>query len=330
MINALSSVTTFAIKRVQLSQDVTTMLLKSLKTTPLLTLMLSKNNLGKHGLEFVADVLDTSTSLTRLYIDSNPIESKDVAATFANALIKHPSLKTLLLDKCGIGQNDGIMDILVPALLRLVQVSLDSNSIGSYGGGAKLISDNLASNPKLRALHLNGNLLNDSDAKMLAGCLKTNTNLRALRIAGNRITGSGMTALYLSVNNIFGLNKLYDSNHTCSLDFGDKGPEVTWSRKCHFDFDWINTTTDPVHNRNNKFLLLIHDGGGKYLKDTPIEIIPMVLALLRSTAKKERELNVLFGFVSEWNMPLLYTSCAGPQLRRSKRIHKKMVMKYMG
>ena len=109
-----------------------------------------------------------------------------------------------------------------------------------------------------------------------------------------------------------------------------RGPEVTWSRKCHFDFDWINATTDPIHNKNNKFLLLLHDGGGKYLKDTPIEIIPMVLALLRSTAKKECELNVLFGFVREWNMPLLYTSCAGPQLRRSKRIHKKMVMKYMG
>ena len=60
MINGLSSVGILAIKRVQLSQDVTTMLLKSLKTTPLLTLMLSKNNLGNHGFEFVADVLDTS------------------------------------------------------------------------------------------------------------------------------------------------------------------------------------------------------------------------------------------------------------------------------
>ena len=163
---------------------------------------------------------------------------------------------------------------------------------------------------------------------MLAGCLKTNTNLRVLNISGNRITRSGMIALYLSVNNVFGLNELYDSNHTCSLDFGDKGPEDTWLRQCHFDV--INTTTDPVHNKNRKFLGRLHDGGGKYLKDTPIEIIPMVLALLRSTAKKERELAVLFGFVREWNMPLLYTSCAGPQLRRSKRIHKKLVMKYMG
>ena len=40
-------------------------------------------------------------------------------------------------------------------------------------------------------------------------------------------------------------------------------------------------------------------------------------------------LNAVFKFIREWNMPLLYTSSIGPQVRRSHRIRNKKVVELM-
>ena len=88
----------------------------------------------------------------------------------------------------------------------------------------------------------------------------------------------------------------------------------------------INEHANPGINKNRKiFHLLPH-----YLKDdTPLQIIPKVLVLLHNVASNK--LDAIFGFMKEWNMPLLYTSrCLGKDPRRSHRLRKKMVMKYMG
>ena len=88
-----------------------------------------------------------------------------------------------------------------------------------------------------------------------------------------------------------------------------------------------------MFNKNLKiFKSLMRDdqrkNGLSYLKDTPIEVMPRLLALLDNTAMYR--LNALFRFMSEWSLPLLYTSRLGKEPRRSKRIRKKMVTEFMG
>ena len=100
------------------------------------------------------------------------------------------------------------------------QITLDDNQIGS--SGVKLISDCLASNPKLIILSLKDNSLNDDGAAMLAKSLKSNTNLRRLEIAGNNISEVGMKSFHSAIQDLSSLNAMSDSNHTCLVVDGDK------------------------------------------------------------------------------------------------------------
>ena len=88
---------------------------------------------------------------------------------------------------------------------------------------------------------------------------------------------------------------------------------------------------NPVTNKNLKLFGLLHEN---YLKeDTPLQIIPKVLVFLRSMSYESPsyELGAIFRFMKEWSMPLLYTNRRlGKDPRRSDRIRKKKVMKYMG
>jgi len=330
LVEALSSVTfsgsrrtciTFSITQMQLSKEVMDMLLQSLKKPPLIRIYLCNNGLGEDGYKWLIELLSTNTSLKSLYIESNPIESEAVTK-LANAVIDHPNMDNIMLDKCEIGQKDTVLKAVLP-LLCLKEVYLESNHIGSYG--AELISDSLATNPTIQRLNLRDNLLNDADAKKLSDSLKTNTNLQVLSLAGNLITRDGMTYLFLSLYDITSFNTISDSNHICFIKFTDK-EDV-------FKLNEVNKYTDPVFNKNLKiFKSLMRDdqrkNGLSYLKDTPIEVMPRLLALLDNTAMYR--LNALFRFMKEWSMPLLYTSRLGEEPRRSNRIRKKMVMKSMG
>lgn len=308
--------------RVQLSKEVMDMLLQSLKSVPLDRLAFYYNGLGKDGYSWLIEVLKSNTSLKTLSIESNPIESDVVATKLINVLIEHPNVDIIALDGCRLGQNNGVMNVILPALQHLTEVILRDNDIGSYG--ATLISGYLAKNPLIQKLLLDDNLLNDADAKKLSECLKTNNNLRVLDVSLNTITREGKVYLLLSIFNPTSLNSLSDSNHTCFIRLTDE-EDV-------FGLRSFNTFIDHEINKNVKLASPLQHGT-KYLKiDTPLQIMPRVLALLGTTIQltPKYKLDGLFKFMSEWSMPLLYTSRLGKEPRRSNRIRKKMVMKYMG
>jgi len=312
----------FSLVKVQMSKNVMDMLLQSLKKVPLDWLYLYNNALGNDGFNCLVELLNTNTSLKSYCIESNPIESDVVAIKLVNAIIDHPNVDDVMLDKCEIGKNNGVMKAVLP-LLHLKEVSLDGNHIGSYG--AELISDSLATNPTIQKLFLRDNLLNDANAKKLSESLKTNTNLQVLSLAGNLITRDGMVCLLLLVCNINSLNAISDSNHNCLVKIDDG--EYSFLSKYFNEVN--NTSIRPAYNRQVKiFKALMRNTQECSEKDTPIEAMPRVLALLHNTAFYK--LDALFRFMKEWNMPLLYTSRLGKEPRRSKRIRKKMVTEFMG
>ena len=65
------------------------------------------------------------------------------------------------------------------------------------------------------------------------------------------------------------------------------------------------------------------------LTGVPIKVMPRVLAFIQEIVAEEKRLNATFTFIREWNLPLLYTSKIGLELRRSDRIRKKRVMELM-
>ena len=228
-----------------------------------------------------------------------------------------------------IGQDDDIMAAIVTSLNHLGEVSLGGNCIGS--NGATLISNCLRSNPGLRFLDLGENLLNDDDAIMLAGSLKTNTKLRKLVLRGNYITQVGIRALSIAVLSLFDLNALHDSNHTCCLDIGEDDVLSKFNSFVDSEVNWKVKILGALVLHNEGYTNIFH------IEDAPIEIMPRVLAFLQEEEGNEvmdpsryNSLNAGFMLMREWNMPLLYSSCIGPELRRSERIRKKMIMHYMG
>ena len=272
----------------------------------------------------MVQLLNTNTSVKSFHIELNPIQTEDVATNLSKAIADHPNVDDVVLNKCGVGQKDAVMKSILP-LLCLKEVYLDGNHIGSYG--AKLISDSLATNPTLQKLYLQGNLLNDTDAKNLSKSLKTNTNLRMLDLSLNIITLDGKRSLALSVidisclnsdSNSTSLNAVSESNHTCLVKFTDEEDVLSLGQ--------FNRYADPVSNKNIKLFGVLQRYHLK--EDTPLQIIPKVLALLHNVARNQ--LDALFRFMKEWNMPLLYTSRLGKEPRRSKRIRKKMVTEFMG
>ena len=301
-------------QHIELSKEVLNMLLDG----PVRKLILVNNNVFENnGVDDFVNVLKADSSLEDLSILNNLIKTEEDAQSLVNAMIDHPKLESAMLDRCGLGCNDSVMKSIVPLLGSLDQITLAGNQIGSYG--IKLISECLANNPMLRVLSLTDNLLNDADAAILAKSLKGNTNLRILTFAGNSITPVGMKSFHLAVQNLSSLNAMSDSNHTCLMDDGDE------------KLSQINTWSNSMFNKAEKLMnVLVLEPNMCMLSTIPIELMPRVLFLVQGRGfLKTPSLSRTFRFICQWSMPLLYTSCIGLEPRRSERVRKKMVMKYI-
>ena len=127
-----------------------------------------------------------------------------------------------------------------------------------------------------------------------------------------------MKSFHLAVQNLSSLNAMSDSNHTCLVVDGDE------------ELSEINTKYDPKLNKVIKLMgILVLETNMRLLNNIPIELMPRVLFLVQGRGLFIPSLSGTFWFIRQWSMPLLYTSCVGLELRRSERVRKKMVMKYM-
>ena len=93
---------------------------------------------------------------------------------------------------------------------------------------------------------------------------------------------------------------IHESNHTCSLVDTEN------------ELSGFNILMDPKRNRHAKLLMALSSRFNMlYLDDTPIEIMPRVVSFVQGRGQlKEGSnlgLNTVYGIMSQWNMPLLYT-----------------------
>ena len=313
------------LSNVQLDSRVKNLLLHSFRTAPLKSLTLANNQLGSDGFKFAVNVLAANNTLETLYIDSNRIESEDDAVSLVTAAKKHRSIEHLFLLNCGLGMSNVVVKAIVPALYAIDSISLEGNSLGSYG--VNLMAKCLAKNPTVRVLSLNDNLINDNDAVVLSMCLKTNTNLRALDVTKNPISQVGIYSFLPALINggnplpIMSLNEVSHSNHTCLVIFGEE------NHVCRL----ANHYVDSKLNRIVKLMSFLLSTGENYtnmrhLDDMPVEIMPRVLAFMMEHLNETHRLNGIFMLMREWSLPLLYTSSVGPEPRRSERVRKNRVI----
>ena len=250
------------------------------------------------GAEFATATLKINSTMQALGINGGDavslFESEKSALLLVDAVISHPSLKSLALCDCNFGTSEVVMSALVPVLHHVEAVNLRRNNIGSHG--ATLLSNCLATNPVVKRLSLTGNALTDDDASMLAVALKTNTTLHTLELIGNNFTEDGWWSLHDVVRGKGTFNDVYDANHVCFIDlFYDRA---------------LNELDDPVDNRIEKLLSSVFVC--PYLDElVPPELMPRFLVLLQAGGRYESTtfdpLNTVFRFVREEFMLLFNT-----------------------
>ena len=118
---------------------------------------------------------------------------------------------------------------------------------------------------------------------------------------------------------------LSPSNHTCCIYCGNN----CLSR--------LNSHTCPEFNSKANILVVLFNfnnigySNTLSLNDTPVKVMPKVSAQIQGKGVMDtlqyNVLNAVIRYMREWYMPLLYTSCIGSDVQRSKRIQKNKVVK---
>ena len=331
------------IAHTELSCDLIDILAPALKEAPLKDLALLNNNLGSDGVLFVTRVLEANPSITLLHISKNDIEcERDALHSLAKTASNHPNLGTFHLGSCSI--NNQVLSTILPPIFNLFQVDLRQSNIGSHG--ASLISSCLATNPKVRLLNLSDNSFSDDDATLIANSLRTNTHLMKLSLGGNNFTETGFNTLISAIYDDESLNAIHDSNSMCQLvlfkegdiitsnvdpsvldlnkesrKLGVKNSPASMLRRCvkvaNGDTSTIRGMLWIAGSRRVKILHALQAGGEtgliniQYLKDVPVEVMPMVLAYLQEggkwTGTEERNLDRVFQVIR--SMPEVAMPC---------------------
>ncbi|KAL9178850.1 hypothetical protein ACHAXT_003981 [Thalassiosira profunda] len=323
-----------SLSQLQLGSDLVSDIMPAFQTAPLLYLQLTKNSLesDSDGMAFVLEAVRTTSTLERLVIESNPLRPEDMLA-LTKVVREHPRLDNLMLKRCGMDRdNTQISQAIVDVLQNLKIVTLDGNSLGSRS--AKLISACLSKNPIVERLELEDNQLGDDDALCLAKSLLSNDNLQVLRLVGNQITQKGFYWLKRAIFfNAGPLDHIWQhSNHNCYIVSG----EDTFSLVNNFYYD-------PDKNRKFKMTRCLPVATPKIshssaitvmsnIQDIPLGIVPHIIVFVQrlESVLVMKGLDATFRLMKNWNMPLLYTSSAGPCPRRSNRIRAKKVAQLMG
>lgn len=231
-----NGITGFRASNIQLSQCDLRMIESSLRQKGVTELHLKENQFIRgEGVEFAANVLKYNREVGEFSWCGNTIHSEEDALNLVDAVLEHPKISDVKF--CSVDSTPDIMYSLVARLFgglmylgraTLLDADLSYSDISTKGD--QFIPEFIASNPALRMLNLQGNMLTDNDALNIAVALKWNTNLRHLNVDENNLTDEGMhSANYVA---IFGVNRsnsaniidskidlniVSDANHTCDI-----------------------------------------------------------------------------------------------------------------
>lgn len=308
---------TLNITNVQLDATVMGKLAESLKQRNLKKLILGNNSFGGgEGLLFAADVMRENVNMKSLELHFNIIDDLDATLRLAEVLGGIPHFESLNLRYCEFGNDPLILSSLASACNSVKFLDVRNTNVGSQG--ATILAQYVASNPSsLETINLCNNEFNDEDALLFADALRKNKNLKLMYLSNNNIFEQGRRALLSAIFDNSSLNSVYESNHTCELNFDGLN-------NLHQEMMLINNFTDAETNRKRKIVTALHDAtdDNSYFNvsdDVPIEFMPDVLELMQYGVRKYRNssllynqcFNLMFGVLRIWKMPLLYSFLKG-------------------
>jgi hypothetical protein len=227
------------------------------------------------SVDSIMDIVDSNEHLRKLTIGNNSIQLSHMKKICS--VVRYGSIVELDLRNCfenGLG-DDMMTYLLTNVGSKLQRLGLASNRITS--NGIALLVNFLATNPLLKELDLEFNVMvDDDDALVLANALRSNRSLRSLDLSGNSISDAGKEALRIVVhgdgNN---LNSIADSNHSCSVVF--------------YHFVCWNVNETCRENRARKIYKLLSErnkstpmSNVQYFDEVDVKLLPDMLEAVQS------------------------------------------------
>ena len=265
------------------------------------------------GIEFAIKVIHSNQKMETLRWVNNPIENMGGANRLIEAITSHPVIDHIRLENC-FGENANayeLLRVLFAGNKQFIHIDLDSNNLRI--GGFTEIPDLLVTNPPLKDLFLENNLLDDKDALQIAHALKQNTKLQNISLGQNDITDIGRDALRNVIFDTTSLNTVANSNHSCSIEgLGFEG---------YNDVDFH--VDNPYARRGKKIYSLLtsrHREGinvrhlNSEFDDESLKLVPKVLESVHhydtytipGARNRVHPLSLIYEILRGWKMPTLY------------------------
>ena len=144
----------------------------------------------------------------------------EIAQRFSDVLKNHTTLEQFNFGSYNLGERPDILCTMLDGIKNMNKVSFWHLELTSQGHH---MANLVKTNPTLQELRAGCNCFNDNDAIAFANSLKSNTNLKYLSLMTQfgRMTEVGGEALLKSVFDNSSLNAVFDSNHTCKVEYDD-------------------------------------------------------------------------------------------------------------
>ncbi len=305
---------------VQLNQEMTQLIKEALINAPFKSFCLEDNYHFHGGMSTIADMMGNIKYLQKLDLWHIQDMDRNDIAKLCSAILSHPSLVDVSLEGCFTNR---LGDVMLHSLLtgtdelKLEKLSMPRNNLLRSQTGfnaCTLLSDYLATNPRLKELDLMENCLNDNHAALIANALSSNTSLRYLRIDENRVGKVGAEALCRAICDESSLNSIADSNHTCYIEsdevmrvqvMGDNESKVREDNRARKIYGLLSSRNETMSN--------VQDFG-----DIDVKLLPNLLEAVQKYSFGEDDdmtLSITYEVMRKWDklyISPLYQSLGEP------------------
>ena len=174
------------IDKIELTKTIMDMLGAALTTKRIDVFTLSYNNLDYTSL--TSSYLENNPNVRDFKVIGNLLQNDATALHFATAISNNEHMKKLEMNRCGLGENEGInlLQTMLPHLHRLHSINIGHNDLTS--NDVPYIASFIASNPDVKNMNLGFSDFHDNDAIKFANALKTNSTIERLHLNGNEMT----------------------------------------------------------------------------------------------------------------------------------------------
>jgi hypothetical protein len=278
----------------------------------------SNANLCGEGIISLSKLVEASSMLDIFSLCHNWIDNMKSVRCLSRSLRNHDHISWLHLTHCDLGSSPEILLLILQSDVKCINLAY--NNIDSLG--AVKIAQYLESDPPIKHLMLDCNCLNDNDAKLMSQALKRNTKLKTLTLHTNNFTSIGVKALLNCVFDSSTLNAIAESNHTLyGIYFFDDDN----NRPIKGLNYWVLGIDRLLgFDQTQKIMLALQDKDSllQYLANVPVGLMPEVLAFPRhQDVDICKTMNLVYSIMRYWNMPVLYCyHCVKSDAKRKRDV----------